>query len=126
MSKPFNIVAALAGAPVMTRAGVQVIELHLMSKAAEGQMGVVVVYADGAVQRYRNDGKWMRTAEDHPRDLVMAPVIVYVNVWAKPNNTGCPWVGGTSATREEAEKSAARYLRDNPTHLHLGVLERPI
>lgn len=116
MSKPFDLAAALRGDAVTTRDGKKVIELHRMTSHAENQMGVVVVYEDKTIQRYRDDGHWLRGVEHHPKDLVMAPKVKYTLLWQRPD--GNLYLGSTHDTREKAEQTAATNGQCNTAKLH--------
>lgn len=116
MSKPFDLQAALRGDAVTTRDGNKVIELHRMTSHAENQMGVIVVYEDKTIQRYCDDGHWLRGMRNHPRDLVMAPKVKYTLLWQRPD--GFLYLGSTHDTREKAEQVAASNGQGNPAKLH--------
>lgn len=60
MSKPFNLKAALAGAPVETRDGRKVTELYHL-KTFTGPCPVVAVI-DGTLNCYYTDGRWLASS----------------------------------------------------------------
>lgn len=126
MSKPFNLQAAIAGAPVMTREGRKVIQFVYLDKATdESTMPVCIVFEDGKATRYPLNGQWIKSsAIAHPRDLVMVPNSVYHNVWCEANKA--PWIGGSHQTREEAERAACNAMQEKPRYILLATVERPM
>lgn len=68
--KPFNLEAALAGAPVVTRDGIVVEDMHYFS----GSRAAYPLHAlcDGCILTFTREGKFT-TNRDHNNDLFMAP-----------------------------------------------------
>lgn len=107
MNKPFDLQKALAGDPVVTRNGIEVLEITYLATAinysrvqASLNLGVS---AGNNVQRYYENGRCDGDSRDSPYDLFMAPkpVTYYVNLM----NTGL-WYRYLSL--EEAKKSVNR------------------
>lgn len=68
--KPFNLVDALAGKPVMTREGRKVVRIFYAEEACENSQ-VICVFETGAVFPYYKDGTYTNSSSAH--ELVMAP-----------------------------------------------------
>jgi hypothetical protein len=78
--KPFDLVRALAGEPVVTRNGKKVDELHYF-ETARGEHPLIVGF-DGQLWGYTVKGTRTYPSES-PYDLFMAPKkrTVWVNIW---------------------------------------------
>lgn len=84
-NKPFDLQKALAGEPVVTRNGDQVIRVVHLPEVKDAAYKVVAVIAGRSVPTiYFEDGKIKRDADG--LDLFMAPVkkTVWVNMWKDP------------------------------------------
>lgn len=68
--KPFNLEAALAGAPVVTRGGDIVTEIFHF-KTVEGIMYPVIAIVDGERHSFTTTGKYNVTMVTHDNDLFM-------------------------------------------------------
>ena len=69
--KPFNLEQALAGAPVITREGTEVIRLFTVPEA-NPEHRLVAVFDNGGVITSYEDGRY-HVAQDYYNDLFMAP-----------------------------------------------------
>ena len=95
--KPFDLEAAKAGAPVMTRDGRPARILAFDLKADEYPIAAAIESYDGeseGIRTYTEYGKYDNTVDEHDNDLVMA--LVKHRMWAnihKSNDsytlTGC-------------------------------------
>lgn len=81
MTKPFDLEAAKAGAPIITRSGVPVRFVEHLPKATEG-FQIIVIAEEMYVYTYYDNGKMYDETGDDPMDLFMAPVkrTVWVNL----------------------------------------------
>lgn len=66
--KPFNLERALAGEPVVTRAGVEVTQMHLFDTISTFPLVCVV---SGYTEVFLADGRYQFSGA-HPNDLFMA------------------------------------------------------
>lgn len=119
--KPFDLKAALAGAPVATREGKKVIELHRMKCAAADQMGVIVVYEDKTIQRYRDDGYWIRGMGGSSRDLVMVPEVRFQLVWKDGNDK--LYLGSVHTNKASAEQAAQANIGTGSAQQLVSIVE---
>lgn len=83
--KPFNLEAALKGAPITDREGNPVELIAYVEKAIE-DCQVVTLHSNGNVYISRVNGRYWGT-DDSPKDLFMAPVkrTVWVNLYEDNN-----------------------------------------
>jgi hypothetical protein len=72
--KPFNLQQALAGAPVVTRDGRKVEELHYFKNVTKGDFPIVGVI-DGRLESFTESGNF-NVSNISESDLFMAPVKV--------------------------------------------------
>lgn len=100
--KPFNLVDALAGKPVMTREGRKVVRIFYAEEACENSQ-VICVFETGAVFPYYKDGTYTNSSSVH--ELVMAPTKKEGYVVMFYNNSQKDFLVGTKiwASREDAE-----------------------
>lgn len=68
--KPFNLEQALAGAPVITREGRNVVRIFYAEEACENSQ-VICVFETETVFHYYKDGAYTNSSSVH--ELVMAP-----------------------------------------------------
>lgn len=112
--KPFNLEAAKAGAPVMTRDSRPVRILAFDVKSEEYPVVAVVPTHDGKyenVEVYTNNGKYNDDeyddmAAEHDYDLVMAPV--KHRMWVNVYKEGQYQIGNLFDTEVEAVKNGER------------------
>lgn len=99
--KPFDLVEALKGKPVITRDGKKVVEIiHLSSMRNE--RNVLAVFENDCML-YKHNGTCMLNLGDcHRSDLIMAPEkkSVWVNVYEYDN--GQMWIGCACDSEEKA------------------------
>jgi len=100
--KPFDLEAALAGAPVVTRDGIPVTDLHCFDGADEAYK--VCALVEGRVVPVHADGRYLSCGESS-FDLFMAPVKRggWVNIYQWCGKPYCDFV--VHATEEEARAS---------------------
>ncbi len=96
--KPFNLQAALNGAPITDREGNPVELIAYVEKAIEDSQ-VVALHNDGSILTCHVNGQYWST-NDSPRDLCMAPV--KRTVWVNLNT----WGGEYYPTQSEADAYA--------------------
>lgn len=109
--KPFDVVAAGAGAPVCTRGGCDVRVLVTDCKSPGNHYPVVALVTNAAgeeiIRAFTAEGKLNATHIDYPTDLVMKPVtkVKWINVYHTPDTAGVYHNGGTLYdTKEEARQ----------------------
>ena len=87
--KPFNLERALAGDPVVTRDGRDVVWLAYCEKARVYQL-IVLVDGMASVMVFSPNGKYYETDDGSANDLFMKSVkrTVYVNVWGGSGQWG--------------------------------------
>ena len=104
--KPFDLEKALAGAPVVTRSGVPVSEVHYFETVTRQYKVFAVV--TGEVQSYTESGRYTRRVE-HAFDLFMAPVkrVGWVNIYLDGHADGWSHCGQVVYTSEEEAKDNA-------------------
>jgi hypothetical protein len=110
--KPFDLEKALAGAPVVTRDGRKVTEIHLF-KTRRGLNNVVYI-ADGEFVTIAEDGKSASGAYESERDLFMAAqkVTKWLNVFRHSKTRNDPIPGNWFYdSREEADRTAGGEFR---------------
>lgn len=109
--KPFDLEKAKAGAPVVQSCGrpARIVDFALKDEAYQ----LAVIYTDDMgwehLTEYSVDGKYYGDQSDDYRDLMMASVKkeCWVNVNKAPDNPfGCD-IGGTYATKEDADDIAS-------------------
>lgn len=105
--KPFNLERALAGAPVVTRKGAPVIEIHHFAKVENGDLSVYAI-VDGYVRIFTKRGAYCLGVE-HAFDLFMAPVkrVGWVNIYLDGHADGWSHCGQVVYTSEEEAKDNA-------------------
>ena len=88
MYKPFNLQAALNGAPVITRDGRPVSQLHLFECVDQQKLHGVL---GGYVQSWSVDGKYSFSRKEVEADLFMAPTTrkEWVVIYGLPNDRRC-------------------------------------
>lgn len=108
--KPFNLEAALAGAPVVTRDGKPVQELHLFKSTAPIQSLFGVI--DGRVNSFTpSTGRYYDDGEEHDKDLFMASTreTGWINIYPRRPRTLNPSVSNEiHPTKEAADKVASQ------------------
>lgn len=80
--KPFNLIEALSGAPVVTRIGLEVTQLHLFEASAENQPLYGVLETE--IEYWNKSGKYSTYESDnHTKDLFMAEEekVQWINIW---------------------------------------------
>ena len=107
--KPFNLEAAKAGAPVVTRSGEAVRHLcfDILSYHGWTVGGLVKENGYEIFSTWKVDGSYVANSSEHPLDLVMAPVKKdgWVNLYRNRNGGVYPGRGVYSS--ETAAKDAA-------------------
>jgi hypothetical protein len=85
--KPFNLQAAIKGAPVVTRSGLRIIDFHYAMHDTTGSPIFAQVEGSSAGHWYQLDGN--RGTNDSTLDLFMAPVkkTFYVNFYIGTHST---------------------------------------
>ena len=109
--KPFDLEAAKAGAPVVQRCGhpARIVDFALKNEAYP----LVVIYTDDMgrehLTEFSVEGKYYGDQSDDYRDLMMASVKkeCWVNVNKAPDNPFGFGIGGTYATKEDADDMAS-------------------
>jgi len=111
--KPFNLAEALAGAPVCTRDGRKVLELHLYAALLPTNkfpLGAVLEGSDGDdgpfALHYREDGTRLGPVDEpieSRTDLFMASTkhTIYLNIYREPDGRAYGY-----QSQEEAERFA--------------------
>jgi hypothetical protein len=79
--KEFNLEAALAGEPVVTRDGQKIIEIHYFKYVKSKFPLVVHIENNSSVDHYTIKGKWTDDFENEELDLFMAEPEKWVSVY---------------------------------------------
>ena len=111
--KPFDLTAALAGAPVVTRDGRKVLQIAHFPKVSLSERIVAHIDSNYCIQIFYDDGQFIRGKESK-FDLFMAPVkrTVWVNMYR--HDCGEIYSGAVGNTKEEA-------LRFSSVENHIGT-----
>ena len=108
--KPFDLAKAKAGAPVITRDGrkARILSFDLCNRYYPLAAAFNDSYGDEGVVSLTNEGKCLAD-KDSANDLFMAPVKRegWVNVNKAPDNPFGFGIGGTFATKEDADDMAS-------------------
>jgi len=101
--KPFDLQRALAGDPVVTRAGSIVKELHYFETIPYQKLCCVV---NGCILTFTDDGHYYRDGKDDDHDLFMLPQkkTYWVNIYRCDIANNNVYVRGLFDTEEEAIK----------------------
>lgn len=70
--KPFNLERALAGDPVVTRSGIQVVKLHMVPNEFKAWAPLYVLLENGLTINAHKNGE--PSGDDSSYDLLMGPV----------------------------------------------------
>ena len=102
--KPFDLQAALAGKPVVTRDGIKVKEIHQF-KTVDGNRNIVAI-VNGGMLSYEQNGKYPFNSSN---DLLMAPVMVkkWVNLYPAPIASPYEMVCFPYTSKEQADLDAS-------------------
>lgn len=119
--KPFDLQAALAGKPVVTRGGKQVLAIHKMPHATKFNVVVTIEGRDYPLCTNENGRYLVTDSVEHQHDLFMVPEVRYVNVWHSPGRE--PWCGSSHTTRHGAEVAADSYSKLHPACKVVATLE---
>lgn len=129
--KPFNLEAALAGEPVITRNGRAVVDFHVFERLVQSSDYPLkgIVLGDGVeisrMQSWTLEGKFYvidpsrkQVVDDNELDLFMAPktITVYANLYRKGSNSSeisssYYEIGFVYSTEQEAQAAAAHNSR---------------
>lgn len=107
-TKPFDLEAAKAGAPLVTRDGRKARFIGHVPKARKLHRVVVILENEDAVTSYGEHGGYNEGGE-HPSDLVIQvqTKTVYVNLYKASSDSPQDWT--EYSTKEKAENGAAAY-----------------
>ena len=112
--KPFDLAKAKAGHPVVTRDGRRVrILTSEMNNACYTIVAIITANEPGAgsesAETYTTQGEFFHDGSESQNDLFMAPVKkeCWVNVNKAPDNPFGFGIGGTFATKEDADDMAS-------------------
>lgn len=96
--KPFNLERALAGDKVVTRSGIEVVELYYINT-----MSKVVAVVNGSLEMYLEDGSYIKGQETR-FDLFMSPKKIVIERWANVYRNGSEIIYNT---KEDADNGAS-------------------
>ncbi len=108
--KPFNLERALAGDPVVTRAGVKIIRIVHLPEIIDSELKVLTVWENGEQYFYQEDGIYNRhIGVEESYDLFMAPFIKtgYANIYPAGDKRFLAEIGPVWATEELANAHSA-------------------
>lgn len=126
--KPFDLQAALAGAPVVTKTGIKVLAIAHLPQASLSFMRVYAVLEGlhgNNVQSYDESG---HVGSGH-FDLFMAPKrkTLYINIWKSPSFHYSTYetleAAKTAVSTRSANKTPSHYERLNPEPIEIIVEE---
>lgn len=106
--KPFDLEAAKAGKPLVTRDGRKVTDFKHFETMAGNEV-CIAVFDGGEYEWYKKNGRYL-LHDEHRNDLFMAPeeVTVWVNVYkSQSNSTGFKAGEYTYESKEKAEQRKA-------------------
>lgn len=99
--KPFNLQDALAGKPVVTRAGEAVQEIHYFESNTEGLYPVVAI-VNGEKFDYTKLGVYdVRKPGESSRDLLMAAEYEWANIYRDGSSSVTGYIYPTEAKADE-------------------------
>lgn len=109
MAKAFDLEAAKAGAPLVTRDGLNARFISHVPELCEGHRIHIAIDGKEVLAPMYENGEYIK-GEEHKYDLFMAPVMttVYVNLYDSdiPNTDDCAKRAAHFPTKEDAEQNA--------------------
>lgn len=116
--KPFDLAAALAGAPVVTRDGRKVLQLAHFPEASP-DIGLVILFEGSSTLNTRREDGTRFNGNDSSMDLFMAPVkqTVWVNMYRDLNGTFFSVAVGDSKESAAAKSDLDDYIGTYPVEI---------